>query len=331
MASFWTNRTILITGAGGFIGSHLVEEMLAAGAKVRALRHYNGQGHFAWLKGIKHAHLEVHLGDVRDQNQMLHLCKGIDTIFHLAALIGIPYSYHSPQSYLDTNVSGTLNLSLAARQQDCRRLILMSTSEVYGTAQQIPISEQHPFAPQSPYSASKISGDAIALSQYFSFALPLTIVRPFNNYGPRQSARAIIPTIITQLLSGAKELKLGDLRPTRDFVFVKDTVKAIRHLAERDAAIGQSVNICTGQEHSMQDVVNHILSLMEKEIPVVQESARLRPVNSEVQRLLGDASLLRQLIDWTPETSLQDGLAQSIAWFRTNHQLINGPPDRYQI
>ena len=282
------NKIMLVTGADGFIGSHLTEMLLNEGYKVRALSQYNSFNNWGWLEGINHPNLEVVTGDVRDPHYCKHISRDVDTIFHLAALIAIPYSYIAPDSYVDTNVKGTLNICQAAKENGVRRVLVTSTSEVYGTAQYVPIDEKHPKQPQSPYSATKIGADAMAMSFYNAFELPVVIVRPFNTYGPRQSARAIIPTIITQIANGATEIKLGDLTPTRDFNFVKDTCRGFIQLADCDEAIGQEVNVCSNYEISMRDTLNLIADIMGKEVNFVEDTQRLRPKNSEVFRLWGD-------------------------------------------
>lgn len=306
---------VLVTGADGFIGSHLTEALLERGCEVRALAQYNSFNNWGWLEEIAHPGLEVVTGDVRDPNFCRHIVEGVDTVFHLAALIAIPYSYVAPDSYIDTNVKGTLNICQAVRDLGVRRLLVTSTSEVYGTARYVPIDERHPKQPQSPYSASKIGADAIAMSFHNAFETPVTIVRPFNTYGPRQSARAIIPTIITQIASGMRSIKVGDLTPTRDFNFVRDTAAGFIALAECDAAIGREVNIATGVEISMADTLKTIARLMDADVEWVTDPQRLRPGGSEVFRLLGDNSLIKSLTEWRPAHSLEDGLRTTIKWF----------------
>lgn len=306
---------VLVTGADGFIGSHLTEALLAEGYHVRALSQYNSFNDWGWLEGISNPDLEVVTGDVRDPNLCRHIVKGVDTVFHLAALIAIPYSYVAPDSYVDTNVKGTLNICQAVRDEGVSRLLVTSTSEVYGTARYVPIDENHPKQPQSPYSASKIGADAIAMSFHNAFGTPVTIVRPFNTYGPRQSARAIIPTIITQIASGERQIKVGDLTPTRDFNFVKDTASGFIALANCPDAIGKEVNIATGKEISMSDTLQTIASLMHADVEWITDSQRLRPSGSEVFRLLGDNSLITSLTDWRPRHTLEQGLEETIRWF----------------
>ncbi len=311
--------TILVTGAEGFIGSHLTEYLLSQGHKVRALVLYNSFGQEGWLSDLApeaRGKLEICWGDVRDGKQMLELVHGCDWVMHLAALIAIPYSYQAAASYLATNVQGTLNILEAAKQAQCERILVTSTSEVYGTAQYVPIDEKHPLQPQSPYSASKIAADSLALSFYHSFDLPVSLVRPFNTYGPRQSARAIIPSIIGQLLQGKSVLKLGDLRPTRDLLFVEDLAKAYLAIAESPHLAGKTLNVATGKELSMQALTQQLIQMIRPGAGIEQDPQRLRPVNSEVQRLCGDASLLQSKTHWRAETDLARGLAKTIAWFR---------------
>lgn len=314
-------RNLLVTGADGFIGSHLTELLLENGYKVRALSQYNSFNYWGWLDDISHPNLEVVCGDVRDPYFCRSIMKDIDVVFHLAALIAIPYSYVAPDNYVDTNVKGTLNICQAANDEGVKRVIVTSTSEVYGTAQYVPIDEKHPKQPQSPYSATKISADALALSFYNAFNLPVVIARPFNTYGPRQSARAIIPTIITQLANGVKEIKVGDLSPTRDFNFVKDTCNGFLALAKAPNIEGQEINIATQSEISMQDTLNMIAELMEKDVEWIVDPARLRPSNSEVFRLCGDNTKIKSLTDWAPRYSLKEGLKETIDWFSNPENL----------
>ena len=304
-----------MTGADGFIGSHLVELLLAEGYSVRALSQYNSFNYWGWLDDIRHPRLEVVCGDVHDPNYCRHITRGCDTVLHLAALIAIPYSYTAPDSYVDTNIRGTLNICQAARDEGVRRIVVTSTSEVYGTAQYVPIDEKHPRQPQSPYSATKIGADAIAKSFFNAFGLPVVIARPFNTYGPRQSARAIIPTIITQIANGATEIKVGDLTPTRDFNYVRDTCRGFLALARTEGIDGEEINICTGTEISMADTLQLIADLMGANVQWVQDEQRLRPSKSEVFRLLGDNTKIKQLTDWQPTYSLRDGLTETIKWF----------------
>lgn len=316
------NKAVLITGADGFIGSHLTEMLAQKGARIKALSQYNSFNNWGWLEDIDRLdQVEVLTGDIRDPHYCKHITKGVDIIFHLAALIAIPYSYVAPDSYVDTNVKGTLNICQAARENGCQKLIHTSTSEVYGTAQYVPIDERHPLQPQSPYSASKIGADCMAMSFFNAFDLPVVIARPFNTYGPRQSARAIIPTIITQIAQGATELRLGDLSPTRDLNFVTDTCRGFIALAESDRCIGETVNIGSNVEISMTQVVDEIKDLMGSEATVITETQRLRPSKSEVFRLWCDNTKIHQLTGFTPEHSLRQGLEKTIAWFSNPQNL----------
>lgn len=310
-----SSSTVLVTGADGFIGSHLVEALLRKGYKVRALTQYNSFNFRGNLEGISHPDLEIVAGDVRDPDFCRHIARGIDTIFHLAALIAIPYSYVAPDSYVDTNIKGTLNICQAARDRGVRRLLVTSTSEVYGTALYVPIDEKHPRQPQSPYSATKIGADAIALSFLNAFDLPVTIVRPFNTYGPRQSARAFIPTVITQIASGTTEIKVGDLRPSRDFNYVADTVQGFIDIAESDKTVGMELNIATGEDVTMKQTLDMIAEIMGRKVEFVTDPARIRPEKSEVMRLQGDSRLLRELTGWKPRFTLREGLEQTVRWF----------------
>lgn len=325
------NKIMLVTGADGFIGSHLTEMLLEEGYKVRALSQYNSFNNWGWLEGINHPNLEVVTGDVRDPHYCKHISRDVDTIFHLAALIAIPYSYIAPDSYVDTNVKGTLNICQAAKENGVRRVLVTSTSEVYGTARYVPINEEHPKQPQSPYSATKIGADAMAMSFYNAFELPVVIVRPFNTYGPRQSARAIIPTIITQIANGATEIKLGDLTPTRDFNFVKDTCRGFIQLADCDEAIGQEVNVCSNYEISMRDTLNLIADIMGKEVNFIEDSQRLRPKNSEVFRLWGDNSKIKGLTGFEPEYDIRRGLEETIKWFTCEDNLKKYKSNIYNL
>ena len=314
-------KNVLITGADGFIGSHLTELLLSEGYNVRALSQYNSFNNWGWLEDISHPNLEVVCGDVRDADYWRHITKGMDTVFHLAALIAIPYSYVAPDSYVDTNIKGTLNMCQAARDLGVEKLLVTSTSEVYGTAQYVPIDENHPRQPQSPYSATKIGADAIAKSFYNAFDLPVTIVRPFNTYGPRQSARAIIPTIISQIANGAKEIKVGDLSPTRDFNYVKDTCRGFLAIARAEGVAGEEINIATDTEISMQDTLNLIADIMGADISWVKDPERCRPSKSEVFRLHGCNKKISGLTDWRPQFSLREGLAETIQWFTNPENL----------
>lgn len=323
-------KKVLVTGADGFIGSHLTEALLDRGLEVRALCIYNSQGNLGWLEGVKHPGLETVLGDVRDPDFCRWICRDVDTIFHLAALIAIPYSYVAPDSYVDTNIRGTLNMLQGARCSDTvQRIIVTSTSEVYGTAITVPIAETHPRQPQSPYSATKIGADALAFSFHASFGLPVVIARPFNTYGPRQSARAIIPTIISQIASGRRQIKVGDLSPTRDFNYVADTVAGFIALAETPGIEGRDINIATGTEVTMRQTLETIAELMGADVTWVTDPARLRPAASEVRRLCGDSSLLRGLTGWQPSHSLAEGLGKTIEWFTNPANLAHYKPDIY--
>jgi len=313
------NKKILVTGADGFIGSHLVESLLNKGGDIRAFIYYNSFNSWGWLDTFpkeKLNHIEVFSGDIRDPNGVRKAVKGVDIVFHLAALIAIPFSYHSPDSYVDTNIKGTLNVLQAARDEVCERVLITSTSEVYGTAQYVPIDEKHPFQGQSPYSATKIGADRIAESFYRSFNSPVSIVRPFNTYGPRQSARAVIPTVITQLLAGAHKIKLGSLAPTRDFNYVKDTVEAFIAIAETNNTIGEEINIASQQEISIGNLAQVIIDEINPSAQIVAEEMRFRPDNSEVERLLGSNEKIKRLTGWEPAYSLERGLSETIEWFR---------------
>jgi len=311
-------KKVLVTGADGFIGSHLVEKLIAEGANVRAFVFYNSFNRWGWLDTFppeKLSQIEVFSGDIRDPNGVRKALENIDVVFHLAALIAIPFSYHSPDSYVDTNVKGTLNVLQAARDCKVEKLLVTSTSEVYGTAKYVPIDERHPFQGQSPYSATKIGADRLAESFYRSFDLPVTIVRPFNTFGPRQSARAIIPTIITQLLAGKKEIRLGSLSPTRDLCFVKDTVTGFVEIAKSDNVKGEEINIATQAEISIGDLTKKIMNHLKIEASIVCDQERIRPINSEVERLLGSNEKLRKLTNWAPKYDFDKALLETIEWF----------------
>jgi len=322
---------ILVTGADGFIGSHLTEMLLEQGCQVKALSLYNSFNYWGWLDHISHSDLEVITGDVRDPHFCNHITKDIDVIFHLAALIAIPYSYIAPDSYVDTNVKGTLNICQAAKENGTKRVIVTSTSEVYGTARYVPIDEKHPKQPQSPYSASKIGADAIAMSFYNAFELPVVIARPFNTYGPRQSARAIIPTIITQIADGIREIKLGDLTPTRDFNYVKDTCKGFIELANCDAAVGQEVNIASNYEITMRDTLELIAKIMNSDVKFIEDPQRIRPKNSEVFRLRGDNTKIKNLTGFTPNYTIEQGLTETVEWFSNPDNLKKYKTDIYNV
>ena len=312
---------VLVTGSEGFIGSHLVEELVIRGYDVRAFVLYNSFNNWGWLDTLSAdvmSHVEVFTGDVRDPNGVQEAMTGCDAVLHLAALIAIPFSYHSPDTYVDTNVKGTLNVLQAARRLGTSRVLVTSTSEVYGTAQHVPIDESHPYQGQSPYSATKIGADRLAESFYRSFDLPVTIVRPFNTYGPRQSARAVIPTIITQLLAGNEEIKLGSLSPTRDFNYVKDTASGFVALLECDQAIGEEVNIATQKEVSIGDLATELIRQINPKARIVCEEERVRPGKSEVERLLGCNEKMMRLTGWAPSYTLEEGLSATIDFLRQN-------------
>ena len=312
---------ILVTGAEGFIGSHLTELLIKEGYDVRAMVQYNSFNNWGWIdtfeKEIKDK-LDIFLGDVRDPNGVRTAMEGVDAVFHLAALIAIPYSYHSPDMYVDTNIKGTLNILQAARDLKTKRILVTSTSEVYGTAQYVPIDEKHPYQGQSPYSATKIGADRLAESFYRSFNLPVTIVRPFNTYGPRQSARAVIPTIITQLLSGKEEIKLGSLTPTRDFNYVKDTARGFLEIYKSGKTIGEEINIATQREISIGDLANELIRQINPDAKIICDEQRVRPEKSEVNRLLGCNEKIKRLTNWAPKYTFEEGLAETIEFLRNN-------------
>ena len=327
-----TKQHILVTGADGFIGSHLTETLTGMGCRVRALSQYNSFNDWGWLETITgRDRVKVVCGDVRDPHFCKDVTKDIDVVFHLAALIAIPYSYIAPDSYVDTNIKGTLNLCQAARENGCQRFIQTSTSEVYGSARYVPIDEKHPLQPQSPYSASKIGADQMALSFHLAFGLPVVVARPFNTYGPRQSARAVIPTIITQILAGKKQIQIGDVAPTRDFNYVLDTCRGFIALAEADAAIGEVVNIGSNFEISVGDTLNLIKALMLSDVEYVTDSQRLRPKNSEVQRLWCDNGKIRALTGFEPAYPIREGLRLTIDWFAKPENLRRYKTDLYNV
>ena len=314
-------KKVLVTGADGFIGSHLTEHLLEKGYEVKAFTYYNSFNTWGWLDTLpkeKLEQIEIFQGDIRDPNGVREAMKGVDGVFHLAALIAIPFSYHSPDSYVDTNIKGTLNVLQAARDLSLERVLITSTSEVYGTAQYVPIDEKHPYQGQSPYSATKIGADRLAESFYRSFNLPVTIVRPFNTFGPRQSARAVIPTIISQLLAGKEEIKLGSLTPTRDFNYVKDTANGFDEIAKSQQTIGQEINIATQREISIGDLAAELIRQINPKAVIVCEKQRTRPEKSEVNRLLGSNEKIRRLTAWEPKYTFEEGLAETIAWIRDN-------------
>ena len=325
-------KVILITGADGFIGSHLVEMLVAKGYQIRALAQYNSFNNWGWLEDVKcKDKIEVLTGDIRDSHYCKLITKDVDIIFHLAALIAIPYSYIAPDSYVDTNIKGTLNICQAAKENGNIRVIHTSTSEVYGTAQYVPIDENHPTQPQSPYSATKIAADAMAMSFYNAFNLPVTIARPFNTYGPRQSARAVIPTIITQISNGIKEIKLGDVTPTRDFNYVDDTCRGFIALAECDESIGETVNIGSNFEISIGDTLNLIKELMNSDVEFVVDENRIRPSKSEVFRLWCDNSKIKELTGFKPQVNIKEGLQKTIDWITQPDNLKKYKSEIYNV
>lgn len=325
-------KKILVTGADGFIGSHLVELLVSKGYDVKAFTFYNSFNSIGWLKDIEKEKLnsiEIVAGDIRDPYFVRKEIKGVDAVINLAALIAIPYSYYAPDSYVDTNIKGTINILNAAREEDLKRLLITSTSEVYGTAKYVPIDEKHPFQGQSPYSASKIGADRMAESYYRSFNLPVTIVRPFNTYGPRQSARAVIPTIISQLVSGKEKIKLGSLTPTRDFNYVKDTVNGFLEILNSEKTIGEEINIATGKEISIGQLAQEIISQINPNAKIICDEIRLRPGKSEVERLLGSNKKIKSLTNWKQEYTLQQGINETIKWMKKNISSYN--VDQYNI
>lgn len=327
-------KTVLVTGADGFIGSHLVERLLDEGCNIRAFVCYNSFNSWGWLDSFPKEKLdaiEIFSGDIRDPNGVRTAMKGIDIVFHLAALIAIPFSYHSPDSYIDTNVKGTLNIIQAARDLDVERILVTSTSEVYGTALYVPIDEQHPRQGQSPYSASKIGADAIADSFYRSFNLPVTIVRPFNTFGPRQSARAVIPTIISQLLNSREEIKLGDLTPTRDLLYVKDTVSGFIEIAKCAALIGHECNIATQSEIAVGDLALELINLINSNARIAADEERYRPEKSEVFRLFGSNQKIKEFTGWKQQYSLIEGLKETVNWFKEPRNLQQYKANIYNI
>ena len=331
-------RRILVTGADGFIGSHLTERLIARGCDVRAFVQYNSFGSWGWLDEAPASvrkDLDVFAGDVRDPHGVRTAMAGCDVVLHLAALIAIPYSYHSPDTYVDTNIRGTLNIVQAARDLGVERVVHTSTSEVYGTARFVPITEDHPLQGQSPYSASKIGADQIALSFHAAFGTPVPVIRPFNTYGPRQLARAVLPPVISQIAAGAREIRLGAVHPTRDFTFVSDTARAFELLAECDAAVGQVVNAGSGFEISIGDTARAIMELMGREVSIVTDEQRLRPEASEVERLWADSERMRALTGWTPDhgglEGFRRGLDQTIGWFTDPANLARYKTDRYVL
>lgn len=318
------NKQVLVTGADGFIGSHLIETLVAEGCRVKALCYYNSFNSWGWLDSLPKSTLdkiEVITGDIRDSGSVRYAMEAVDVVFHLAALIAIPYSYYSPESYVDTNVKGTLNILQIAREKKLEKILVTSTSEVYGTAKYVPIDENHSRQGQSPYSATKIGADSISDAFYRSFGLPVTIVRPFNTYGPRQSARAVIPTIITQLLNGYEEIKLGSLHTTRDLLFVKDTVNGFIEIAKSDKTVGEEVNIATQEEISIEEVALKLIALINPNARIVSDQLRVRPDRSEVERLLGSNTKIKALTDWEFKYTIDKGLEATIDWFKQESNL----------
>ena len=328
------NKKVLITGADGFIGSHLVERLIDEGCKVKAFCYYNSFNSWGWIDSFpkeKLDQIEIFTGDIRDPNGVRTAMKGCEIVFHLAALIAIPYSYHSPDSYVDTNIKGTLNIVQAAKDLGIQKVMVTSTSEVYGTAQYVPIDEKHPRQGQSPYSATKIGADHLADSFFRSFNLPVTIVRPFNTYGPRQSARAVIPTIITQLLAGKKEIKLGAIHPTRDLLFVKDTANGFVEIAKSDKTIGEEINIATSSEITVGDLAQKIINIINPSAKIVTDDIRLRPEKSEVERLFGSNKKILEITNWKQNVSLDEGLKLTIDWFSKSENLQRYKSDIYNV
>lgn len=320
----------LVTGAAGFIGSHLVEYLVSKGIEVRAFVRYNSRNNWGWLEesSVKEK-IEVYTGDIRDYDSVKDAMKGVDVVFHLAALIGIPYSYVSPLAYIKTNVEGTYNVLQAARELHIQRVVHTSTSEVYGTAQYVPIDEKHPINPQSPYAATKSGADQLALTFYRSFGLPVSVIRPFNTFGPRQSARAVIPTIITQILAGKKKIKLGNLDTTRDMNYVLNTVEGFWHVGLHESSVGEVINLGSGREISIGDLANLIAELIGEKIEIEVDQQRIRPEKSEVERLLCDSTKARELTGWKPRYSLEEGLKATISWLKEHMQYYK--PDIYNV
>ncbi len=334
MSNIDKSSNILVTGADGFIGSHLVEELANSNYNITALTYYNSFNSWGWLDSFPEeiiSKIKVVSGDIRDRDFIEEQVSNSSNIFHLAALIGIPYSYHASQSYIDTNISGTLNILNACKKYNVKRILTTSTSEVYGTAKYTPIDEIHPLQGQSPYSASKIGADKIAESYFRSFNLPITIVRPFNTYGPRQSARAIIPTIITQILSGNKEIKLGNLDPIRDFIYVKDTIEGFIKIFNNEETIGQEINIASGESVSIRELLDLIVDIMKVKIEIKEEKSRIRPDSSEVDKLIGNNKKIKDLVGWTSKYNLRDGLTETIEWLKEPKNLAKYKTSIYNI
>ncbi len=328
------NKKVLVTGADGFIGSHLIESLLDEGCQIRAFVFYNSFNNWGWLDSIprdKLERIEVFTGDIRDPYGVRKAVEGIDMVFHLAALISIPFSYYSPDSYIDTNIKGTLNILQAAKDKKCSKILVTSTSEVYGTAKYVPIDENHPFQGQSPYSATKIAADRLAESFYRSFNLPVSIVRPFNTFGPRQSARAVIPAIIIQLLSCINQIKLGALKPTRDFVYVKDTINGFVEIARSDKTIGEEINIATQNEISIGELAGKLINMINPGAQIIMDKQRLRPEKSEVERLLGSNKKIHTLTEWKQEYTLDESLAETIEWFKNSENLGKYKLELYNV
>jgi NAD dependent epimerase/dehydratase len=327
-------KKVLVTGADGFIGSHLVEALLEQGCQVKAFVYYNSFNSWGWLDTLpaeKLKQIEIFAGDIRDPNGVRTAMKNVEVVFHLAALIAIPFSYHSPDNYVDTNIKGTLNILQAARDFNLEKILVTSTSEVYGTARYVPIDENHPKQGQSPYSATKIGADSIAESFYKSFDLPVTVVRPFNTFGPRQSARAVIPTIITQLLNGKTEVRLGAIHPTRDLLFVKDTAAGFIDIARSENVKGEEINIATQNEISVGDLAQKLIDKINPVAKIITEEQRMRPEKSEVERLLGSSEKIQRLTDWKPRFTLEQGLDETIAWFSDKQNLSRYKADIYNL
>ncbi len=321
---------VLVTGSEGFIGSHLTELLVEKGFEVKAFVRYNFKNDWGWLEESKYKNdIEIYTGDVRDFDSVYDAMKDVDVVFHLAALIGIPYSYISPLAYIKTNTEGTYNILESGRKLNLKRIIITSTSEIYGTAQYVPIDEKHPYNPQSPYAASKAVADHLALSYYRSFGTPVTIIRPFNTYGPRQSARAVIPTIISQILAGKKQIKLGNLSPTRDLNYVKDIANGFITVGLHENTVGDVYNLGTGQEISIGDLAEKIIELTEKEVEIIEDTQRIRPEKSEVERLLSNAEKARKVTGWKPKYTLEEGLKETIDWIKDN--LHNYKPEIYNV
>ncbi len=317
-----SNKKVLVTGAGGFIGSHLTEKLSASGYKVKAFVHYNSRNSWGWLESSRcKKRIEIISGDIRDSDVVRDAMRDVGMVFHLAALIGIPYSYHSPEAYVETNIKGSLNILQAAKDSDVKKIIHTSTSEIYGTAQFVPITETHPINPQSPYAATKSAADLLALSFYRSFNLPVTVVRPFNTYGPRQSARAVIPTIITQILYGKKRIKLGALTPTRDLTYVEDTVDGFIRAGECSGSTGEIINLGNNSEISIGDLARLISRCLGRDVKVDTDEERKRPVKSEVERLMADNAKAKRILNWAPKYSLEKGLKKTIVWFKENKDI----------